>query len=215
MRHGSSIRVDTEKLDRLMNLAGELAVAISQVHQIASTSKASADSRTAAVEVLEQIGRELQNQVMSVRMVAIEETFGRFKRVVRDLAQELGKHVVLETSGNETELDKNVTELILDPLKHMVRNAIAHGCETPEERIKRGKSDTCRLQLRASQRQGYVVIEVIDDGRGIDPEQVYLKARHQGLVAEREKYSERQLLDLIFSPDSPPHRRSRSCVDVA
>ena len=145
---------------------------------------------------------------MSVRMVAIEETFGRFKCVVRDLVKSWASMLCSKPSVMKLNSTRTVTELILDPLKHnTVRNAIAHGCETPEERIKRGKSDTCRASANppSAQRQGYVVIEVIDDGRGIDPGTGVSQSKTSGPRAEREKYSERQLLDLIFSPDSPPH----------
>jgi two-component system, chemotaxis family, sensor kinase CheA len=200
VRRSTSIRVDTDKLDRLVNLVGELAVTISQVNQSTRDHNATPAARIATVEALEQIGRDLQTQVMSVRMVAIEETFGRFKRVARDLAQELGKHVVLETFGNETELDKTVSEQLADPLKHMVRNAIGHGLETPEERIALGKGDTGRIQLRAAQRQGHVIIEIADDGRGIDPERVLAKARRLGLVSDQDKLTERQIYDLLFQP---------------
>jgi two-component system chemotaxis sensor kinase CheA len=200
IRRNTSIRVDTDKLDKLINLVGELAVTISQVHQTIRNPTATMATRVAVVETLEQIGRDLQSQVMSVRMVPIEETFSRFKRVARDLAHDMGKHVVLDTLGNETELDKNVSEQLADPLKHMVRNAIAHGLETPEERIRAGKSDTGQIVLRAEQRQGHVVIEISDDGRGIDPELVLAKARRLGLISDEQKLSERQVLELLFRP---------------
>lgn len=199
--HGkATIRVDTVKLDRLVNLAGELAIVVSQVNQAARDPHSAAATRLAVAESLDQISRELQAQIMSVRMVPIEETFSRFRRAVRDLAQELGKHVVLETLGSETELDKIESEQLADPLKHMVRNAIAHGLETPAERIARGKSDTGRILLTAVQRQGHIVIAVQDDGRGIDPELVLAKGRQLGLVSPLEHPDERQIFDLLFRP---------------
>lgn len=200
LRRSLTIRVDTEKLDRLVNLVGELTIAISQMERTVRLNDSSATSRIAVVEAIEQIGRELQTQVMSVRMVPIGDTFARFKRVSRDLAEEVGKLVVFETSGDETELDKNVSEQLADPLKHMIRNAIAHGIEAPLERVRAGKGDTGKIQLRAMQQQGHIVIEISDDGRGIDPEVVFLKAQQLGLATQREKYTERQLLDLIFLP---------------
>lgn len=200
IRRSTSIRVDTEKLDRLVNLVGELAVSIAQANQLSRQPNATQAVRIQAVETLEQIGRDLQSQVMSVRMVAIAETFSRFKRLTRDLAQELGKHVFLETLGDETELDKNVSEQLADPLKHMVRNAVAHGLESPADRIQAGKSDTGRILLRAQQCQGYVVIEISDDGRGIDPDRVLAKALERGLIGERDHLTERQIYDLLFLP---------------
>lgn len=200
VQRSTTIRVDTDKLDKLVNLVGEMVIAIARVNQTAHDGEASDSVHLGAIEALDQIGRDLQGQVMSVRMVAIEETFSRFKRTVRDTAQELGKLVVLETLGNETELDKNVIEQLADPLKHMVRNAIGHGLETPEERVKAGKSDTGRLRLSAAQRQGHIVIEVSDDGRGIDTARVLEKARQNGIVRRDETLSEPQILKLIFEP---------------
>ena len=200
IRRNTSIRVDTDKLDNLVNLVGELAVSLSHVSHATRDKSTDLTARLTALEALEQIGRELQSQVMSVRMVPIEETFGRFKRLARDLAHELGKHVVLETFGDDTELDKNVTEQLADPLKHMIRNAIAHGLETPEERVRARKGDTGRIQLRAAHRQGHVVIEVSDDGRGIDPERIHRKAVRLGLISERDRLSDRQLTELLFRP---------------
>lgn len=200
IRRHTSIRVDTEKLDKLVNLVGELAVAIAHTSHATQTSTSTQAAKRASLEALEQIGRELQSHVMAVRMVPIEELFGRFKRMARDLAQELGKHVVLETFGDETELDKNVCEQLADPLKHMVRNAIAHGLESPDERLKAAKSDTGRVHLRAEQRQGHVIIEVSDDGRGIDLDRVHQKALRLGLISEFDKFTERQLTELLFRP---------------
>lgn len=200
VQRSTTIRVDTDKLDKLVNLVGEMVIAIARVNQTAHEGGAADSVHLGAIEALDQIGRDLQGQVMSVRMVAIEETFSRFKRTVRDTAQELGKLVVLETLGNETELDKNVIEQLADPLKHMVRNAIGHGLETPEERVKAGKSDTGRLRLSAAQRQGHIVIEVSDDGRGIDTARVLEKARQNGIVRRDETLTEPQILKLIFEP---------------
>jgi two-component system, chemotaxis family, sensor kinase CheA len=199
-RKNGSIRVDTDKLDRLINLVGELVIAVARVNQTGRDTKTSRSVHLGAIEGLDQIGRDLQTHVMSIRMVAIDETFNRFKRVVRDTSQELGKHAVLETVGNETELDKNVIEQLADPLKHMVRNSIAHGIESPEDRIRVGKSDTGRVTLSAAQRQGHVVIEVSDDGRGIDPARVLEKARKRGLVAPNATLTQRQILSLVFEP---------------
>ncbi len=199
-RQAATIRVDTEKLDKLVNLVGEMVIGIAQMNQTVRTASGSEAARTTAIESLEQIGRELQAQVMSVRMVPIGETFHRFKRAVRDLAGELGKHVVLETQGTETELDKIVIEQLADPLRHMIRNAVAHGIESPEERIRSGKNDTGRIALRAAQRQGYIIIEVADDGRGVDAERVLAKARRMGLAGDDTEMNEKQIFDFMFRP---------------
>jgi two-component system chemotaxis sensor kinase CheA len=200
LHKSTTIRVDTDKLDSLVNLVGELAIAIAHVNQSTRIDKALNSARDAALEGLERIGRELQTQVMSVRMVTIEETFNRFKRTVRDTALELGKHVVLETSGTDTELDKIVIEQLADPLKHMIRNAIAHGIESPADRIRIGKSDTGRIHLSAAQQQGHIVIEVRDNGRGIDSDAVLRIARQRGLVQADQNLTEKQILGLIFEP---------------
>ena len=146
--------METEKLDKLVNLVGEMVISVAQVTQKARDPDATAAARVTAAEALEHITRDLQEQAMSLRMVPVKDTFERFRRAVRDLSKDLGKHVLLETSGTETELDKNVIEQLVDPLKHMIRNAVAHGIEKPEERISAGKSDTARVHLRASQREG-------------------------------------------------------------
>ncbi len=200
VRRTGTIRVDTEKLDRLMNLVGEMVIAIAQVHQTARNPATSTAVRLAAVEGLDQIGRDLQTQVMSVRMVAIEEVFTRLPRVVRDTAKELGKQVLLATEGGTTEMDKIVVEQLADPLRHMVRNAVAHAIEPSDERLRLGKPDTGRITLRAVRRQDRIVIEVEDDGRGIDTEAVLTKARTLGWVGADESPSEQEILQFLFRP---------------
>jgi two-component system chemotaxis sensor kinase CheA len=200
LRQKSSIRVDTEKLDRLVNLVGELVICVAQVNKKTRDPYITAEARISAVEALEQNSRELQEQVMSLRMVPVRETFDRFIRPVRDLANEMGKFVVLETSGTETELDKNVIEQLVDPLKHMIRNCVSHGIELPQERIAAGKSDTGRIHLKAMQREGHIIISVMDDGQGIDPDTVLQKARERGLVAEGRVFSPKEIYELLFQP---------------
>lgn len=200
VRQSSSIRVDTDKLDRLVNLVGEMVISVAQVTQKARDEMASQSDRVTAAESLEHITRELQEEVMSLRMVPVKDTFDRFRRAVRDLARDLGKHVMLEMSGTETELDKNVIDQLVDPLKHMIRNAIAHGIEPPQERIEAGKSDTARVHLRAYQREGHIIIEVSDDGRGIDEDVVLQRARERGLVPPGKTLSQSEVYALLFEP---------------
>jgi two-component system chemotaxis sensor kinase CheA len=195
----SAVRVDTQKLDRLVDLVGELVIALSQVTAGNKASKGGA-ARVDAFESVLGIGRDLQDQVMSLRMVPMNETFERFRRPIRDLAQELGKMVQLQTFGTETELDKNVIDALVDPLKHMLRNSIAHGLESPAERVSAGKEQSGHLILRAAQEEGHVVLEISDDGRGIDTEAVLRKARERGLVAADKLLNERQIYDLLFLP---------------
>jgi two-component system chemotaxis sensor kinase CheA len=196
----SSIRVDTDKLDRLVDLVGELVIALSQASGAQGKSMGRMGPGSSALETLLGIGREMQDQVMSLRMVPIRDTFERFRRPVRDVAQELGKVVELEMSGTETELDKKVIDELVDPLNHMVRNSVFHGLETPEERVATGKPRGGTLHLRAAQEEGRILIEIQDDGRGIDPDAVLRKARSLGLVAPDRTPSEREIYDLLFLP---------------
>jgi two-component system chemotaxis sensor kinase CheA len=196
----SSIRVPTEKLDRLVNLVGEMVIVLAQVSRNARDPFCKLDSRILAVEVLERIGKDLQEHVMAVRMIPLDETFSRFKRVVRDTAKELGKSVEIEISGTETELDKNVIEFLIDPIKHMLRNCLAHGIETPNERIKQGKNETGRIMLHAEQREGHILIEVSDDGRGIDLNQVLSHAKEKGFVRHDAVLTPEEITNLIFLP---------------
>ena len=197
----ATIRVDTEKLDKLVNLVGELVIGVARVNQLAEREEGAEDNELAsAVEALEHISRDLQEQVMRVRMIPVEGTFNRFKRVVRDLASELGKKIRLEMSGTETELDKNVIEQIADPLKHLIRNSADHGLETPEERRAAGKDETGTIWLRAYQQEGKIIIEVADDGRGIDLNKVFAKAVERGLVTPEAQLSESDILAFMFQP---------------
>jgi len=194
--------VDTEKLDKLVNLVGELVIGVARVNQI-SEELAAQDTVVemgSAVEALDHISRDLQEQVMRVRMIPVEGTFNRFQRVVRDLANEMGKKIHLEMSGAETELDKNVIEQIADPLKHLIRNSADHGLETPEERVAAGKEDTGTIWLRAYQQEGKIIIEVADDGRGISREKVLSKAVDRGLVGEGVQLSDQEVFAFMFQP---------------
>jgi two-component system chemotaxis sensor kinase CheA len=153
-----------------------------------------------AVALMDRHSRELQERVMAVRMLPIKTVFGRFSRVVRDLAASMGKRVQIETHGEDTELDKTVIERISDPLTHLVRNAVDHGLEGPEDRARRGKPETGRLVLSAYQQGGSIYIEIQDDGKGLDRDRILAKAVEQGLVAAGESLPDEQVHALIFRP---------------
>lgn len=193
----STVRVDTEKLDKLVNLVGELVIGAARVNQL----KGEGDTELAsAVETLDHISHDLQEQVMRVRMFPVEATFKRFQRMVRDLSTELKKKISLQLSGIETELDKNVIEQIADPLKHLVRNSVDHGLEGPEERLAAGKDETGTIWLRALQQGGKIFIEVADDGRGIDRDKIWAKAVERGLASEGESVSDAEVFSYMFEP---------------
>ncbi|MBU1277068.1 MAG: chemotaxis protein CheA [Proteobacteria bacterium] len=193
-----TIRVDTDKLDKLVNLVGELVIGVARVSESASP-EAGPELRE-AMESLGHASRELQQQVMRVRMVPVGGTFNRFRRVVRDLAAELGKQIRLNLSGLDTELDKNVAEQIADPLSHLVRNAAVHGLETPAVRRQAGKPAEGVIWLRAYQQQGRIFIEVADDGRGIDPERVLARAASLGLTPPEDASNSADIYKLLFHP---------------
>ena len=196
--HAATIRVETDKLDKLVNLVGELVIGVARVNQI---SEGDSNSEMAsAVEALDHISRDLQEQVMRVRMIPVEGTFNRFQRVVRDLASEMGKKIHLEMSGTETELDKNVIEQIADPLKHLIRNSADHGLETPQERAALGKPETGTIWLRAYQQEGKIIIEVADDGRGIDKNKVANKAIERGLCSPGAQLGDSEAFAFMFQP---------------
>ena len=196
----STVRVNTEKLDALMDMVGELVIVQSQLQESAR----GADRETSALaRNLTQLGRitkELQHTAMSLRMIPIKPTFQRMERLVRDLSREFGKKIAFQTAGEDTEIDRTVTEEIADPLVHMVRNALDHGLETPAERAAAGKAETGTLTLRAYHEGSSLVIELSDDGRGINPEKVLKKARQQGLVAPNVELTDTEIFQLIFLP---------------
>jgi two-component system chemotaxis sensor kinase CheA len=207
VRARTSIRVDLEKLDGLMNLIGELVTSSSRLDVLANAMGAGVAGASlqvqelrAAVDGLGQVSRDLQEQVMRVRMVPLQPTFDGFRRVVRDLAGELGKHVELVVSGGETEVDKNIIDRISDPLKHLIRNCMDHGLESPEERRAAGKPAQGRVELAAFQQGGDIHIWVTDDGRGVDKDAVLAKAREKNLVAPDATLSETEILALLFAP---------------
>jgi two-component system chemotaxis sensor kinase CheA len=194
------IKVDVKLLDQLMNLAGELVLARNRVVQLSQ--RTMDEDLTRSVQILSMITTEMQETIMKTRMQPIGTVFNKFPRIVRDLAKALGKKVNLHLEGTETELDRSIIETIKDPLTHLIRNAIDHGIEPPSERIQLGKPQEGNLILRAYQEGGQVVIEVDDDGRGIDIEKIKKKAIEKGFMSyeEADRASEKELLNLIFKP---------------
>lgn len=199
-----SVRVDITKLDLLMNLVGEL---VSHRNALAGiVTRLSGDSRNARVgadlakiqKVLDRRLRELQTSVLDIRMVPLRQVFEKLSRVVRRLRVDLGKEVSLEFAGGDTELDKLIVEQLVDPLVHVVRNAFDHALESPAERAAAGKSPIGRIRVAAFQRGNHVVLEVGDDGRGMDVEAIRSKAVSRGLVGPQEVLSEREVLNLVF-----------------
>jgi len=198
----ATLRVSVEKLDELVNLVGELVIAQSVIsHALEEGTNADALARMReAVAEMERHTRELQERVLSVRMVPIGTVFNRFQRLVRDLGQQCGKRITLHIAGEETEMDKGIVEQIADPLTHLIRNAIDHGLETPSDRLATSKHEVGTLRLTASHQGGSVVIEVADDGRGIDWQRVRDKGVARGLLQPGASVTEEQLRELLFAP---------------
>jgi two-component system chemotaxis sensor kinase CheA len=195
----SSVRVGIEKIDTLINLVGELVITQSMLSQFNDGVDVSQlEMLRHGLAQLSRHTRELQESVMSIRMLPISTVFNRFPRLVRDLAQKLDKKVVLDMRGETTELDKTVLEKIGDPLVHLVRNAIDHGLEMPEKRLAAGKSDTGTLRLEAFHRGGSIVVEVADNGAGLNREAIVAKAIQRGIIATGEGMSDEAVSDLIF-----------------
>lgn len=197
----ATIRVDTEKIDKLINLVGELVITQSMLSDLGLRFEPRhLPLLLERLAQLERNTREIQERVMAIRMLPIGATFNRFPRLVRDLAARNGKQVHLSISGEETELDKTVIESISDPLTHLVRNAVDHGLESPEERAAAGKPATGSIRLNAFHEGGNICITVEDDGRGLNREKILEKAATIGLVGPAEQLSDEQVWNLIFQP---------------
>jgi two-component system, chemotaxis family, sensor kinase CheA len=195
-----SIRVGTGKVDVLINLVGELVITQAMLKQCsASLDPAAYEKLLAGLATLERNTRDLQDAVMSVRMLPMDSVFSRFPRAIRDLAARFGKRVCLRTAGEATELDKGVIEKIVDPLNHLVRNAVDHGLETPDQRRAAGKAEVGTVTLAASHRAGHIVIEVCDDGRGLDRARILACARKRGLAVS-DAATDAEVWQLIFAP---------------
>lgn len=193
-----SVRVQSHRLDELMDQLGELVIAQARLNRISGEIGDPALAGTA--EEIERLVTGLRDATLSIRMLPIELVFGKFRRVVRDLSGELGKSVRLDTQGGETEVDKNVIDSLTEPLVHIIRNAIDHGVERPEARLAAGKPERATVVMRARQSGGEVLISVSDDGAGLDAEAIRRRGIERGLLAPDQEATDEQLFGLIFEP---------------
>ncbi len=196
-----SIRVDTTKIDTLINMVGELVITQSMLSLVGEHFEINKlDQLKNGLSQLERHTRELQESVMNIRMLPISFVFSRFPRLVHDLSSKLGKKIELKLIGENTEVDKTVVELLSDPLVHLVRNSLDHGIEMPEDRMAAGKPETGTVILEAYHRGGNIVIEVVDDGKGLDKDKLRGKAIEKGLIEEDTILTDKQTFELIFMP---------------
>ncbi len=213
---GQTIRVDIERLDTLLNLVGELVINRTRISDIASTLERLMNDKEIAAPaalvsplakelansaaMLARTSNEIQESIMKVRMVPIGQVFDRFPRLVRDVAKARGKEVQLEVSGSETDLDKTIVDEVGEPLMHLLRNCVDHGIEAPDVREARGKKRAGTISLNAFHEGNQIIIEVSDDGNGIDLDRVRARGLAQGLIAADDKLTDRELVELIFTP---------------
>lgn len=204
----ATLRVDVERIDKVMDLAGEIVLARNRLLNLSNKLEAKyggdehVEGLVETTSFLDRVTSDLQLAVMKMRMQPLQKVFVKFPRMVRDLARTLGKEVDLEIIGEDTEVDKSVIENIGDPLVHIIRNSIDHGIESPEERLSKGKPAKGKIVINAYQKGTQIVIDISDDGKGIDVEAVRAKAISKGLVTleEAEKMSEEAIINLIFLP---------------
>lgn len=196
----STLRVKIERLDRLIDMVGELVIAQSMVAQDEAIVNGTNYDLAKKVTHTGKIVRELQDLSMYLRMVTLKATFQKMARLTRDLSQKSGKMINFLSEGGETEIDRNMVDLITDPLIHMIRNSVDHGLETPEERRQAGKSGDGFVSLRASHAEGSVILEICDDGRGLNSGLIKEKAMAKGLLEDTERLSEQELYQMIFRP---------------
>ncbi len=192
----SSLRVAASKLDKLVDLVGELVIVQAQISQVVG--ERNDQVLQSLAEELEHLSDELRDSTLGIRMLPIGTTFSRFSRLVRDLSSELGKKIDLRTEGADTELDKTVIERLGDPLVHLLRNSIDHGIEPPEERSRLGKSETGSITLIAEHSGGDVIIRIIDDGRGMNPDTLKAKAVEKGIIGPDIELTDKECFKLIF-----------------
>lgn len=195
-----SIRVGMDQLDEFMNLIGELVISKGRLTQIAEDHNL--DDLSETISTFDRLTNQLQDKIMNIRMIPMKHIFNRFPRMIRDLSKESGKQIEFEMEGEEIELDRTVLDEIGDPLVHLLRNAVDHGIESPEEREKQGKTKSGTVQLIAERKRNHVLIKVTDDGKGIDPIKIKETAVKKGLKTDREvqSLSDQQTLQLIFLP---------------
>ena len=194
------VKLDTQKLDSLVDLVGELVIAQSMVVQHPDVQALQDRQLARFLRQLARITTDLQHNAMSLRMVPIRATFQKMNRLVRDLSSSQGKKIQLQLAGEETELDRNIVEELSDPLVHMIRNSADHGIETPAEREAKGKNPTGTIRLQAFHQGGGIVIRITDDGRGLDKERILAKALQKGLIEPNTALSEKEIFELIFAP---------------
>ena len=193
------VRVDTVKLDGLIDLVGELVIAQSMVVQNPELKAITSAHLSRCLGQLRGITSDLQRTAMSLRMVPIRNTFQKMSRLVRDLALQQGKEIALSLEGEDTELDRNIVEELSDPLVHMIRNSADHGIEMPEARVAAGKPAAGTITLRAFHQGGFIVIQIEDDGRGLNAAKIRKKAIERGIIRADENLDEREIFDLIFA----------------
>jgi len=200
------VRVDINKLDRILNTIGEISLSRHAIRRIWTEMTEQYGHSPLVIDVykvsqnLERKIEELQDQMLEIRMVPVGQIYRRLSQVIRRYSREVGKKIDLKMFGEDTEIDKYLAEEIVDPLVHIVRNAIDHGLETQEERIKAGKSEVGEVILRATQRGNHVVVEVTDNGRGIDPERLKKKAVEKGLIDAGTDLNRKDIMELMFLP---------------
>jgi len=197
---GGSIRVNTLKLDNLMDMVGELVIVQSQLQESSRSEVLDNSPMQRNLGQLSRITKDLQHTSMSLRMIPIKQTFQKMGRIVRDVTAKNGKKVLYQISGEDTELDRNVVEKIGDPLIHMIRNAVDHGVETVEQRIAAGKPEQGVVMLKAYHQGSNIVIELSDDGRGMDHEKLLAKAQQKGLVSPEQNFTKEEIFQFIFLP---------------
>ncbi|GJQ58726.1 MAG: chemotaxis protein CheA [Candidatus Scalindua sp. AMX11] len=195
-----TVKVDTNKLDNLFDLVGELVIANTLISGEMKSGSNNENRSNKNLSHLSKITKDIQDQVMSMRMVSLKQTFQKMSRLVRDVSMHANKEVELIISGEDTELDKNVIEEIADPLVHILRNSVDHGIEPEEKRIASGKTKQGTVKLSAYHRGGNIIIQIQDDGKGLQKERILKKAIDKGLIKEHSEMSDNQIYNLIFSP---------------
>ncbi|MBS1872926.1 MAG: chemotaxis protein CheA [Acidobacteria bacterium] len=195
-----SVKVDTSKLDHLVDMVGEMVIAQSMIQHDPDLKNMNRPRLARNLMQLARITDDVQKTAMAMRMMPVEHLFNRMRRVVHDIGRKTGKEIEMEITGGETELDRNLVEELGDPLMHMLRNAVDHGIEPADVRLAKGKPAAGRLRLSASHRSGHIVIEVADDGAGLDRTKILEKARRNGLISATEEPTDERVYELIFEP---------------